>query len=91
MGPRAAGQRVPVGLRALTARINRHLKSEGRVLKRARGLSAATDLGEHYLVDLHRNRVAAKHVDIEGLARELKLLADWEELANPTTNPANEG
>lgn len=90
MSPRAAGQRVPVGLRALTARINRHLKSEGRVLKRARGLAAAMDLGEHYLVDLHRNRVAAKHVDIERLGRDLKLLADWEELANPTTNPADE-
>jgi hypothetical protein len=30
-------------------------------------------------------------VDIERLARELELLADWEELANPSTNPANEG
>jgi hypothetical protein len=82
---------VPVGLRALTARINRLLKNEGRVLKRARGLAAAAELGEHYLVDLHRNRVAAKYVDIERLARERELLADWEELANPSTNAAIEG
>jgi hypothetical protein len=85
----ASSQRVPVTLRALTARINRHLAGQGQTLKRARGMTARAALGEHYLVDLVRNHVAARHVDIERLARDLGVLAGWEELADSQASPSS--
>jgi hypothetical protein len=81
MNSNASIQRVPITLRALTARINRHLAGQGQALKRSRGMTASTALGDHYLVDLARNQVAVMHVDIERLARDLGVLAGWEELA----------
>ena len=87
MKSNASIQRVPITLRALTARINRHLAGKGQALKRSRGMTASAALGEHYVVDLTRNHVAVRYVDIESFARDLGVLAGWEELADRPASP----
>ena len=71
---------VPITEKALYQRINRKLRSQDAVLKRARG-SAQTTLGDYFVVDFYGNFVKQHHVDIERLGRELDVLAEWEKLA----------
>jgi len=74
------GQKVPVTRRALIQRINRIILAAGsEQLKSARGQAAAT-LGHYYIVDLKRNSVARKDVDVTALAREMGVLQPWEQL-----------
>jgi len=50
--------------------------------ERGEGISQARlDLGDYYVIDISRNRVVNKHVDLEDLGRQLEVLKDWEELA----------
>ena len=70
--------KVPVSERALVQRINRHLRKEGQVLKKLRGERWHGDLGDYYIVDEHRNIVAASHVNPVALAQEIGVLAAWE-------------
>ncbi len=72
-------QRVPITPKALIQRINRKLRADGEVLKRARGHVAIT-LGEYFVVDVTRKFVAHHHVDLAELGRELGVLAEWESL-----------
>jgi len=69
-------QRVPIAEKALYQRINRKLRADGEVLKRARG-SVEITLGAYYVVNVERNFVARHHVGIEELARELGVMAEW--------------
>lgn len=71
--------RVPITEKALYQRINRKLRSQGKVLKRARGRVEKT-LGQYYVVNVERNFVAQQDVDIVELARELGVMAAWESL-----------
>ncbi len=73
---------VPVGERALIARINRKLKPEGEKLKKLRGERWLNDLGQYYVVNEHFNRVEQQHVDLEELARACGALEAWEHLAD---------
>ena len=75
-------QRVPVGLRALMARIKRKFASadQGHVLKAARGAQAHQDLGNFYVLDGRRNTILHKHVDPETLGRDLGVLHAHEKL-----------
>jgi hypothetical protein len=80
----AEGQKaesVPVSLRALVQRVNRALKKKGRLLKAARGERARTEVGDYYLIDVERNFLTDKHVNVEVLGRELGVLQPWEVLA----------
>jgi hypothetical protein len=70
--------KVPVSERALVQRLNRHLSKEGQVLKKLRGERWRGDLGDYYIVDEHRNIVAASHVNPVALAQEIGVLAAWE-------------
>jgi hypothetical protein len=71
--------KVPIAEKALYQRINRKLRADGEVLKRARG-NVETTLGEYYVVNVERNFVAQHHVDIAELGREIGVMAEWESL-----------
>jgi hypothetical protein len=75
--------KVPVGARALLARINRHLSARHRVLKKSRGHVATHELGSYYLVDIDQGSVVETDIALEPFARELGLMKDWEELDEP--------
>ena len=87
--------RVPVGERALIARINRRLKEQDRQLRRARGFyddrgswHEDTNLGRFYIIDLRRNFAVDKCVDLEECGRSCGALAAWECFANEQTSNA---
>ena len=74
-------QKVPVSERALVARINRILDKKREALRRCRADSRGRNyLGQYYTVDLSKNFVIAKHVDIESWGRKLEILAPYEAL-----------
>ena len=75
-----AKQRVPVSARAILQRINRKLKPDWKQLKTGRGLLLERTVGRYYVIDIRRNCVTQQYVDVEDLARELKVLQSWEEL-----------
>lgn len=77
---RATGEQVAVSFQAVIARINRALTKENEQLKTARGGRTRTSVGDHYVADLSRNFVVRQHVDVEELARELEVLAPWENI-----------
>ena len=53
----------------LIKRINRRLAHQGEVLRKRRGSHHDTDLGDYYIVDVHRNVVLAGHLDPIALGR----------------------
>jgi hypothetical protein len=57
---------------ALVKRINRRLRPDGQMLRRARRWTV--DTGDVYLVDSDHNFFLKGHVDVAALARELGLL-----------------
>jgi hypothetical protein len=70
----------PIAERALLNRINRVLAKQQQVIRTARADSVFGDrLGRYYVIDRACNSV--QPVDIEKLATELGVLADYEELA----------
>ena len=75
--------KVAVSKRALIQRINRKLASEQwpKSLKSTRGGRAKTNLGDFYVVDLHRNLVVDAFVDPEKYGRKLGVLAPYERVA----------
>jgi len=77
--------KAPVTERALLARINRKLKTEGRVLKVKRGNWRNDISGPYYLVDVKNNSVIAgasahNRIDLEKFARKLGTLEEYEEI-----------
>ena len=72
----------PVTRRALVQRVNRKLKLDDRVLRRALGARACQSLGDWYLLDTHRNTIVDTHVDVVRMATELGCMGAWEELAD---------
>ena len=70
----------PVSSRALIQRINRKLRSDDELLKKARPRSGWNELGDYYVVNFRMNWIAAKDVDIEELGRELGVLQPQERL-----------
>jgi hypothetical protein len=72
--------RVKVSERALIQRINRKLAANGESLKKSRGDRARSDLGEYYIINLHKNSVVNFGFDLEAKGRELGALAEWEAL-----------
>ena len=69
---------VPVSKRALLQRINRALAKEEEMVKTLRGDRWLHDLGRYYRLDLNRNVIMEKHVDLEETGRQLGVLAKYE-------------
>jgi hypothetical protein len=72
--------RVPVSPRALLRRLNRKLQREHEVIKPTRSARWRDELGDYYVVDLDRNAIARKQVNLEQYARELGVLQEYEKL-----------
>jgi hypothetical protein len=72
-------KRVPISERALVQRINRKLAAQGEVLKKTRG-GAIQELGDYYVLDLHRNLLLNKDVDPVELAKVLRVLRRFERI-----------
>lgn len=80
---RTTGKKVPVTERALIQRINRVLAKEDRQLLTGRTPRVVLDLGRYYVVDTDGARGCVySHVDLEGFARELNVIAGYETLAD---------
>jgi len=76
------GDKVAIAVRALVQRINRKL-APGKVLKSNRRSATLTDkLGEYYVLDLRKREVAERDVNLVSLARKLRAIEAWEELAD---------
>jgi hypothetical protein len=69
--------KIPVSRRALIQRVNRALRKLGKALKGRPGRGTP---GRYYLLDLKRNTVTGQDVDPEALARDLGVLAEYEEV-----------
>jgi len=67
--------------RALFQRINRALQKDGEQLKTSRGMQAYLDVGTYYAIDISRNFISRKEVDLEALGRELGVLKPYEIVA----------
>jgi hypothetical protein len=73
--------KVPVTQRALTQRINRQLRAKNLRLMVSRGANEAHDLGKFYTLNLQRNAVDHKHIDLEEYGRKIGVLQPFEALA----------
>lgn len=71
---------VPVSEPAVLQRINRTLAKELQTLKVTRGERARIEVGDYYVLDHNRNFIVATHVDVEGMACELGVLREYEQL-----------
>ena len=67
-----------IWITAVVKRINRKLKGKNIVLKKARGARAQAELGEYFLLDVRRNMVKVKNVDVEMAAMKLDVLGEHE-------------
>ncbi len=74
--------KVMVSERALILRINRVLAKDGQALKKARGWNAIQNLGALYVLDTYRNVVLDQHVDLESMAKDHKVMQEFECLAS---------
>jgi len=68
--------------RAVVMRINRALRPEYQQLKKARGMRMQLEVGDYFLLDLHRNLILDTHVQVEALGRLLGVLESWENVAS---------
>ncbi len=83
---RRPANKIPISARAVIQRINRKLQENDQVLKKARDpeifiSSGWPRLGEYYLVNIRHGGIDAADCDLEDLGRELKVLHEWECLA----------
>ena len=72
--------RVPVSVRALLQRINRRLVKDDTMVKATRGDRWRHELGDFYTVNIKRNAIIEKAVDLEALGRKMKALQRYERL-----------
>ena len=82
---------ISVSERALFARVSRMLAKDGEKLHRAKyGSRAFLSVGLYYIVDSN-NVITATNCDLEKLAREIKVIAEWEKLEVAEENPSIAG
>lgn len=72
--------KVKVSERALAARINRKLKPDMEALRKCRSEKWVKDLGYYYTIDLGKNCILDRHIQLENFGRELGALKPFEEL-----------
>jgi len=70
--------KASVSTRALVQRINRKLAGQDEMLRTCRMGSNYYQLGRYYVVDLRRNFIVGKHIELEEFGRELEVLKPWE-------------
>ncbi len=75
--------KVPVSERALVQRINRKLKDDSAVVKKARRTPSMEQdgFGRYFRLDYSGNRIVDKDVDLEVLGRDVDVLRPYEGLA----------
>lgn len=72
---------IPITTRAVFQRLNRALAKDLRVLKKCRESSRwHRDLGDYYIIDADRNSIVDTHVDLEKLAKQMKLIQPFEKV-----------
>ena len=71
--------KIPVSERALVARLQRALAKEGERLQKTRTQRARLELGEYFTVG-ESNVVARRGFEIEGFARKMGVLREYEEM-----------
>jgi hypothetical protein len=76
---------APVTTKAITARINRKLKPDFKMLRKTRGRMMQSNFGQFHVIDLRRNRILDAHVDPEAYARELGVMRGWEFIEDEDT------
>jgi hypothetical protein len=68
---------------ALEKRISRKLAHDGLALRKSRPFTwSEANFGARYVLDIRRNMVVEKDVDLETIGRDLEVLADNETLAS---------
>ena len=72
------GQKAPVTMRSVIARINRRLKPDQQMLKVTRGERLRINVGNYYVMDFSMNAILHTNVDPERMARDLDCLMDYE-------------
>lgn len=80
MAPKASTSKVIVSERALFQRINRKLLPDEEKLMTSRSARMQLDAGRFYIIDIRRNLLLHKDVDLVELGRELKVLQPWEKV-----------
>lgn len=79
----ASSSRRLVSQSALLRRVNRTLARQDKQVRKCRTASRDYgELGDYYCVDINRNLIVDKHVDLENYGRDLKVLNTEERLAN---------
>ena len=71
--------KAPVSERAVLARVNRKLASDGRKVRKVRTATRLTG-ASYYLIDERRQFMADSNVNLEKLAKKLGVLEAWEAL-----------
>lgn len=72
---------------ALYRRVNRELAYCNKKLRKKRGNAWKHPLGRYYVLDVNRNAVVSRHVDLESFARERGVLQSHEALAPQRWQP----
>jgi hypothetical protein len=73
--------KATVTFRSVLQRVNRALEKSSKAIKAPRGRADRAQLGDHFMVV--GDNVTETHLtteQIEQMARDLKVLADWEEV-----------
>ena len=71
-------KKLKVTMRSVIQRINRRLAVNGEVLRAARSERARADHGDYFIVT--ERGIYPSHVDPEDLARQMRVLKDWEKV-----------
>jgi hypothetical protein len=77
---------LPVSKRAVLQRINRKLRKNMEMVRTLRGHRWQSDGGRFFRVDLDRNVLIQKHVDLDQLAKDLGVLYPYEEIVDEQPN-----
>jgi hypothetical protein len=70
--------RLRINERSLRQRINRKLGRDGK--RPERGECEEQQVGRYFILDVQRNSIERKDVDLEELGREVGVLQAWEQL-----------
>ena len=76
------GDRVAIPELALSYRVRRRLKAQGKNLRQCSATSSKRpEFGRYFVIDVATNSVLEKHIDLEALARKLGALRSSESVA----------
>lgn len=80
--PKVTIKRVPISARAVRQRLNSKLAPDHKAVRKCSSDSPAWyTLGDYYLLNFQQNYVIDTHVNLESMARDFGVLAEWDEVA----------